>query len=73
MFPSQGVDRQFGRLARVLQESAKQKWQVASVDLLVEKNVPVTLRNAQAIAASGTASPAQKRPEPARRPVSRTN
>jgi hypothetical protein len=43
-FPTYDLDFQMTRLARVLAEATRQKWRLASVDLLVQQNVPVTLR-----------------------------
>jgi cell division septal protein FtsQ len=69
VLPSEGFAKQLQRLARVIREAADQKWQLATVDLLVEKNVPVTLRNST-VAPSGTTAPAQRRPA---RTVARAN
>ena len=60
VIPAEGFPRQFQRLSRILQEAARQQWQLATVDLLVEHNVPVTLRSLAAPA--GTSTPAQRRP-----------
>lgn len=43
-FPTQDFEKQLSRLGRVFEEAGRQKWRLASVDLLVEQNVPVTLR-----------------------------
>jgi cell division septal protein FtsQ len=60
VLPVDGFGRQLQRLARVVREAAQQNLQIASVDLLVDKNIPVTLR---AVAApTGTSTPAQRRP-----------
>jgi hypothetical protein len=46
-FPADGkLDYELGRLRRILTEAQKRNWDVAKVDLLVEQNVPVILRNA---------------------------
>jgi cell division septal protein FtsQ len=61
ILPAEGITKQLQRLSRVIHEAEDQKWQLATVDLLVEKNVPVTLR-ASATPPSGTSAPAQRRP-----------
>jgi cell division septal protein FtsQ len=61
VLPADGFEKQLQRLARVIHESEAMRWQLATVDLLVEKNVPVTLR-ASAAAPTGTAAPALRRP-----------
>lgn len=43
-FSVDGLDKQLIRLERIMNEAARQKWQVATVDLLVQQNVPITLR-----------------------------
>lgn len=60
IIPAEGFNRQLQRLSRVIHEASQQKWQLATVDLLVEQNVPITLRSA--VAPAGTATPAQRRP-----------
>jgi len=44
-FPSHDLDSRIERLGRVMAEARKQSWQLATVDLLVEQNVPVTFRS----------------------------
>lgn len=72
VFPAEKVPQQIHRLARVIREAGRQQWQLATVDLLVEHNVPVTLRSA-AVASSGTDAPAQRRPAAAPRTIEGTN
>jgi cell division septal protein FtsQ len=64
ILPADDVARQLQRLARVIHEAEDQQWQIATVDLLVEKNVPVTLRgsNPAPTVPTGTSAPAQRRP-----------
>jgi cell division protein FtsQ len=64
ILPAEDVTKQLQRLARVIREAEEQKWQIATVDLLVEKNVPVTLRGSASppTTPSGTSAPAQRRP-----------
>lgn len=68
IFPADEFEPQMRRLERVVNEAAQRKWELATVDLLVEDNVPLTLR--------GTPVMAVPVPEPApaatpRRPVVR--
>ncbi|WP_050027791.1 FtsQ-type POTRA domain-containing protein [Verrucomicrobium sp. BvORR034] len=63
--PVDGMEKELARFDRVLAESERQKWQLATVDLLVAQNVPVTLR--------GTAiAPENLAPEPPSTPAKRT-
>jgi hypothetical protein len=62
ILPAEGFTKQLQRLTRIVREAAQQKWQIATVDLLVEKNVPVTFRAGDSPGPSGTSAPAQRRP-----------
>lgn len=65
VIPAEGFTRQLQRLSRVIREASEQKWQLATVDLLVEQNVPITLRTEATVPAgtgTGTSTPAQRRP-----------
>jgi cell division septal protein FtsQ len=61
VLPTDQIEKQLQRLARVIREARDAKWQIATVDLLVERNVPVTLRSSAATP-GGTTAPAQRRP-----------
>ncbi|MEZ0277552.1 MAG: cell division protein FtsQ/DivIB [Roseimicrobium sp.] len=68
IFPADEFEPQMRRLERVVHEASQRKWELATVDLLVADNVPLTLR--------GTPVMAVPEPEPApavtpRRPVKR--
>ncbi len=53
VFPSNGDNKkEFDRLARALDEAARHNWKLATVNLLVEHNVPVTLHGNGATASS---------------------
>ncbi len=53
VFPANGDNqKEFDRLARALDEAARHNWKLATVNLLVEHNVPVTLRGNAATASS---------------------
>jgi hypothetical protein len=69
VLPAESFARHLQRLSRILHEAATEKLQVATVDLLVEKNVPVTFRGDDP-SPRGTAAPAQRRPG---RTLARTN
>ncbi len=58
VLPSEGLGGQLQRLARIVREAAQRNLQIATVDLRVERNVPVTLRTSS----SGTDAPALRRP-----------
>jgi cell division septal protein FtsQ len=60
VLPAEGFAKQLQRLSRIMHEARGQSMQIASVDLLVEKNVPVTFRSEAA--PGGTNTPAQRRP-----------
>lgn len=72
VFPAEGFSRHLQRLERVVQEAARHRWQLATVDLLVQNNVPITLRGG-VTASSDAATPAVRRPASARRPLANTN
>lgn len=42
--PVDNMEKELGRLDRIFDEAERQKWQLATVNLLVTQNVPVTLR-----------------------------
>ena len=53
VFPAHGDNKkEFVRLASAMEEAARHKWQLATVNLLVEHNVPVTLRGNAATASA---------------------
>ncbi len=55
VFPANGDNqKEFTRLAHALDEAARHNWKLATVNLLVEHNVPVTLRGNAATASSDT-------------------
>ncbi len=43
------IDKQLIRLERIMNEAVRQKWQIATVDLLVQQNVPITLQETQSV------------------------
>ena len=45
-------DKEFNRLTRTLDEATKRHWRLATVNLLVEHNVPVTFRNGGDVASA---------------------
>ncbi len=63
-FPRYETERQLGRLDRILAEATKHKWQLATVNLIVENNIPVTFR--------GTAT-ADTTPSPPPRTIARAD
>lgn len=44
VFSLDNMEKQLARLERIMKEAALQKWQVATVDLMVQQNVPITLK-----------------------------
>lgn len=44
VFSIDKLEKQLSRLQRIMKEADLQKWQVATVDLMVQQNVPITLR-----------------------------
>ncbi len=55
VFPANGDNqKEFNRLTRAMDEAARHNWKLATVNLLVEHNVPVTLRGNAATASSET-------------------
>ncbi len=45
VFSMDNMEKQLARLDRILREAALQKWQIATVDLMVQQNVPITLKD----------------------------
>ncbi|CAN5742082.1 hypothetical protein BH11VER1_BH11VER1_08970 [soil metagenome] len=45
VFSMDNMEKQLARLERILKEAALQKWQIATVDLMVQHNVPITLKD----------------------------
>ncbi|MEI6534119.1 MAG: FtsQ-type POTRA domain-containing protein [Verrucomicrobiaceae bacterium] len=55
VFPANGDnEKEFSRLARAMDEATRHNWKLATVNLLVEHNVPVTLRGNATTASSET-------------------
>lgn len=50
IFPAGEFEPQIRRLERVVNEAAQRNWELATVDLLVEDNVPLTLRGTPVMA-----------------------
>lgn len=46
VFSLDNMEKQLARLERIMKEATLQKWQVATVDLMVQQNVPITLKDA---------------------------
>ncbi|MFZ4765059.1 MAG: cell division protein FtsQ/DivIB [Roseimicrobium sp.] len=59
-FPDRDFAAQMRRLQGLLDEAAKQQWAIASVNLLVEKHVPITLRPTLMTAEQSDAAPMQR-------------
>ncbi len=67
IFPVNGVEAQVRRLERVVNEAANRNWELAEINLLVDKNVPLKIHNPPV-----EAEPApEAAPEPAPAPASR--
>ena len=64
--PIDGMEKQLVRFDRILAEAERQKWQLATVDLLVAQNVPVTLRGT-AVSPENLAETTPSVPTPAKR------
>lgn len=71
-FSIENIDRQLLRLERIMKEAALHKWQIATVDLLVQQNVPITLRETLSVNEEPQLTTAiDKRPPPSNRALAK--
>lgn len=61
VFPSENFERDIQRLQYLVEEASRRNWKLATVDLRVENNVPVTLRAGAAVSSTGEPAPAPRR------------
>lgn len=52
VFPAENFQKNFQRLQHLVEEASRRNWKLATVDLRVENNVPVTLRAGTAISSA---------------------
>ncbi len=74
IFPADEFEPQMRRLERVVHEASQRKWELATVDLLVADNVPLTLRGTPVMAVPvPEPAPATPRRSTVKRQLARNN